>query len=298
MTNTSVVINVVKEEIEFLPQVLTSIKDFSDEVILVDMTGKSEVKSIGKKFGAKVYEHKFVNYVEPARNFGIEKATKDWILILDPDEELSKSLAKELKEIVSDERAEYVRIPRKNMVFGKWLQYSRWWPDYNIRFFKKGHVSWNEVIHAVPVTTGRGIDLEAKEEFAIVHHHYDSIEQFIERMNRYTSIQAELEFKSKEFSWINLIKQPTSEFLSRYFSGEGYKDGISGLAMSGLQAFSEFVTYLKVWQLKKFEEQEINVNEVIDQMRETEGDFRYWWADALLKNGGGLLQRVKRKLKI
>src|SRR3989344_9503105 len=148
MAKISAVINVVREEVHFLAQVLTSIADLVDEVILVDMTGGDEVAKIGAKFEAKVFKHEFVNYVEPARNFGINEAEGKWILVLDPDEELSKSLSQKLHEIVGTDGADYVRIPRKNIVFEKTLKHSRWWPDYNIRFFKKGFVSWGNEIHA------------------------------------------------------------------------------------------------------------------------------------------------------
>ena len=69
------------------------------------------------------------------------------------------------------------------------MRYSRWWPDLNIRLFKKGHVEWSEIIHSVPTTTGKGLDLEATEKNALVHYHYVSIEQYITRLNRYTTVQ-------------------------------------------------------------------------------------------------------------
>ena len=132
------------------------------------------------------------------------------------------------------------------------MRHSRWWPDYNIRLFKKGFVSWNEVIHTVPMTQGIGSDFEEKEEFAIVHHNYDSIEQYLERMNQYSSQHAILKIKEGyRFLWKDVILKPSNEFLSRYFFGEGYKDGLHGLALSLLQAFSELTVYLKIWQKDK-----------------------------------------------
>jgi glycosyltransferase involved in cell wall biosynthesis len=74
MKGISVVINVVPEEVRLLPRVLSSVKDLADEIILVDMTGGDELKKLANKHKAKVYRHEFMNYVEPARNFGITKA--------------------------------------------------------------------------------------------------------------------------------------------------------------------------------------------------------------------------------
>lgn len=298
MVKISAVINTLNEE-RNLPKAMASVEGFADEIIVVDMKSDDKTQEVAKKAGAKVYEHKRVGYVEPARNFAIGKTKGEWILILDADEELPKSLASHLKNISKNSNADYFRLPRKNIIFGKWIKHSRWWPDYNIRFFRKGHVSWSEIIHSVPETRGRGLDLEANEGYAIVHYHYKSIEQFVERLNRYTGEHAKLLIKDGyKFEWADLIRKPTNEFLSRYFQGEGYKDGLHGLALSGLQAFSELVKYLKVWEKQKFKETELSVDQVIDQMKETEDDFHYWQADTLLKEVGGIKQRIKRKFKL
>ena len=298
MTKISVVINTFNEE-KNLPKALASVKGFADEIVVVDTMSEDKTVDIAKKAGARVYEHKRTGYVEPVRNFAIGKATGKWILIIDADEELPKGLAKKLKEIVKNPDANYYRLPRKNLIFGKWVKHSRWWPDYNIRFFQKEFVSWSEVIHSVPMTQGKGLDLSAKEDLAIIHNNYVSIEQYIERMNRYTSFQAKgLAKEGYKFSWKDVIAKPISEFLSRYFVGEGYKDGFHGLALALLQGFSELVLYLKVWQSEKFMEQEINIKEVVKTMKKQERDLHYWQADTLLKNGGGILQKIKRKFKL
>lgn len=298
MTKISVIINTRNEE-KNLPRALTSVRQLADEVVVVDMESTDQTVKIAKKVGAKVYSHKPTGYVEPARNFALRQAQGDWILILDADEEIGKELKNKLKEITWRPKADFYRLSRKNIIFGKWIKHSRWWPDYNIRFFRKGAVVWSEIIHSVPETHGKGLDLEATEENAIVHYHYDSIEQFVERLNRYTTEHAKLLVKDGyKFSWQDVVKKPTAEFISRYFVGEGYKDGVHGLALAGLQAFSELALYLKVWQHEKFKEKELSLKDVVSTMKEAESDINYWQADALLKEGGGILQRIKRKFKL
>src|SRR3989344_1654842 len=99
MVRISVVINTLNEE-KNLPRALTSVKSFADEVVVVDMYSDDKTQDLARKFGAKVYEHERTNYVEPARNFAISKATGEWILILDADEELQTSLREEILEVV------------------------------------------------------------------------------------------------------------------------------------------------------------------------------------------------------
>ena len=298
MKSVSLVVTTVAGEEKYLEKCISSVKDFSDEVVVVDMSGGSEISTIAKKFKAKVYKHELINYVEPVRNFGISKAKGEWILILDPDEEVSKTLIKRLESVVKNSEADYVRVPRENIVFGKALRHSRWWPDFNIRFFKKGKVSWDEVIHSVPMTVGDGLDLEAKNDLAIIHHHYENVEQFIERMNRYTSVQAKLKSKDYKFKWQDLISKPTGEFLSRFFAGEGYRDGVHGLSLSLLQAFSEFVLYLKIWGLGGFKEENISVKEAVSELDKAKREVTYWENDTLLKESGGILPLVRRKFRI
>ena len=294
----SVVINTLNEE-KNLSRALESVREFADEVVVVDMYSDDKTAEIAEKAGAKVFKHKRVGYVEPARNFAIEKAAGDWILILDADEEIGKSLSSSLKKIVIEGKCNYVAIPRKNIVFGKWLKHSRWWPDYNVRFFKKGKVAWDEKIHSIPETKGSGIDLEAKKENAIIHHNYDSLSQFITRMDRYTSIQAkELVKGGYKLKWQDIVRKPLGEFISRYFRGFGYKDGVHGLVVSLLQSFSEGLVYMKVWEYEGFEKAQVDAKDMKRQIREGQKEMNYWISDLMVKEKGGILYRIRRKLKI
>lgn len=299
MEKISVVLSVVDQEIKYLPRALESVYNFASEIVLVDMTLGDALFEIVRKYHAKSYKHDLVPYVEVVRNFGISKVQGTWVLILDPDEEVSTELALRLKEVVIKNEADYYRLPRKNIIFTKWIKNSRWWPDYNIRFFKKGYVSWNEIIHSVPLTKGKGVDLDPKEVNAIIHHHYQNVEQYIERLNRYTSVQAaNLIKEGYKFSWRELLEKPAGEFVGRFFQGEGYKDGVHGMVLAGLQAFSEFIVYLKVWQKEGFKEIDAGISNEISLMKKVESDLHYWQADTLLKQYGGLKQRIKRKFKL
>lgn len=298
MAKISVVINTLNEESN-IPRALKSVMNWAHEVVVVDMYSDDKTRDVAEKMGAKVYLHERIGYVEPARNFAIAQTSGEWVLVLDADEQIPQTLALRLKEISRQKEYVYCAIPRKNIIFGKWIKHSGWWPDRNIRFFKKGYVEWCNEIHSIPLTKGSGIDLEDKEDYAIAHHHYDSIEQYLARMNRYTSIQAkELRKSGKKYSWKNFIKAPTSEFLRRYFSGKGYKDGVHGLALALLQSFSELVVHVKVWEQSKFPERQIDVADVAQELRNSQKEINYWVADAKIGEFGGIINRVKRKFRL
>lgn len=299
MAKISVVINTLNAE-KTLTAAISSVKDIADEIVVVDMWSTDATKKVAEALGAKVYLYKNVGYVEPARNFAISKARHEWILILDADEEIGKKLIKKIKKVTEKPTADYYRLPRKNIIFSKWIKYSQWWPDYNIRLFKKGFVSWSEEIHSIPLTAGNGKDIEAKEDLAIIHHNYSSVEQFLERMNRYTSIQAELLIKQEyKFIWKDLITRPLKEFLGRYFSNEGYKDGLHGLALCLLQAFSEVILYLKIWQQEKFQSQAVTLEETTKELKKSGKEINWWITESFIRTNNSLKSlplKIKRFL--
>ncbi len=294
----SVVINTFNEERD-IERAIRSVK-WAQEVIVCDMHSTDKTVELTKKLGAKIFYHKKEDFVEPARNFAISKAEYDWVLILDPDEAIAENLKVKLTKI-SDKmnKIDYVKVPRKNIIFGKWMQASKWWPDLNIRFFRKGKVSWTNKIHQPPKALGQGLDLEAQEDYAIIHHHYESITQFLERMIRYTKIQAEeLKKEGYLFDYKDLIKKPLSEFLSRFFANRGFEDGLHGLALSLLQSFSFLIVYLRLWEMEKFKQQSIDLKEFKEVNNQAGEELKYWFNySSLSKNPfKSFLQKVKGKI--
>lgn len=286
----SVVINTFNEA-DNITSAIKSAK-FASEIIVCDMHSDDETAKIAKSLGAKVFLHKRVGYVEPARNFAISKASNNWVLILDADEEIPDTLSKRLSELAEKNiSANYVEIPRKNIIFGRWMKASFWWPDYQIRFFKKGEVIWNDKIHSKPQTKGEGLTLSPEEGLAIVHHNYNSVSQFVERLNTYTEVEAkQLLDDGYKFSWKDLIQKPIGEFLSRFFANKGNLDGVHGLALSLLQAVSFLIVYLKIWEKNKFKEGSISLNEIDEERIKVENAFKYWMNQS--KSGGNIFRRI------
>ncbi len=273
----SAVINTFNEE-RNIERAINSL-GFVDEIVVCDMHSDDNTALIAKKRGATVIFHKNVGYVEPIRNFAISKASHEWVLVLDADEEIPGQLGNYLKEFVQKQSVStHIEIPRKNIIFGKWMKASMWWPDYHIRFFKKGSVKWLSKIHSKPKAEGQGVKVPPEDRWAITHYHYSNLTQYLERMIRYTKIQSEeLKLDGYKFNWIDLIHKPLSEFLGRFFANRGFEDGLHGLSLSVLQALSFFVVILRVWESEGFGEESIDTKRLREAKNEMGKEVDYWF---------------------
>jgi len=306
----SVVINTKNAE-STIQATLNSVK-FAQEIIIVDMKSEDKTVEIAQKFTDKIYAHKDVGYVEPARNYAIKKATGDWILIVDADEEVPQELQKVIRGIIDadkndQETADCYYIPRRNLIFDKAIEKTGWWPDYVLRLFKKDFVSWSDQIHSVPITKGEVKELPAVAEIALIHHNYQHVDQYLDRLNKYTSIQAEevisnLDADQSDIDGAFITKKFYSEFLSRFFAQRGVNDGTHGLALSLLQGLSEATVAVKAWEKAGFPESNGEQEEsTVAELSQFNKELAYWIANWHIENSSGLekfIWKIRRKFYI
>jgi glycosyltransferase involved in cell wall biosynthesis/Flp pilus assembly protein TadD len=79
---------IVRDEEELLPKCLESIKNYVDEIIVVDTGSTDRTVELAQDFGAKAYHHSWEADFSKHRNQSIGYATKGWILVIDADERL------------------------------------------------------------------------------------------------------------------------------------------------------------------------------------------------------------------
>ncbi len=298
----SVVIH-TKNAAATLKRSLSSV-EFADEIVIIDMHSTDDTLQIARRFTRNIYTVKDEGYADPARNFGLQKATGPWILVIDADEVVPPDLAKWIKTVVKAEPdTEAVKdayyLPRKNIIFDHWISHTGWWPDYQLRFFKKGHVEWLPGVHRLPQVTGSYEYVPAEEKLAVNHYNYGSIEEFISRLNRYTDIAADEKSLPAEVTATQAVKVFNQELCRRLFAEQGVNDGLHGTALSLLQANYELVVFLKQWQKLGFKAQ-LKPAAVIEGFSDFKADLAYWIADYHVQHQQGLAQiwwRLRRKFK-
>jgi glycosyltransferase involved in cell wall biosynthesis len=230
----------------YLDKCLSSVQ-WCDEIVVVDLGSTDRTLEIAESFNCRTVKRAWVPVVEMIRNEMISFCTSNWILLLDPDEVVPPMLADKLRQVAVSDKVDAVSIPRKNYIFGRWIAHSGWNKDRHIRFFRKGAVSWSTEVHHSSKSLGRMLELPDAEEYRLVHLAYDSVTQFVQKLDRYTNAEAEKPANLRSGkSADEMMYAPFAELSRRYFCLEGYKDGVRGLAASMLMAFYWATTSLKV----------------------------------------------------
>jgi glycosyltransferase involved in cell wall biosynthesis len=243
-----------------LESVKTLLSDGQSEIILVDSGSTDRTVEIAQSFGAKVFIEQWKGYAEQ-KNSAIEKATGDWILSLDADEELSRGAAQVVERISGPEAQKYAAVAavwfaRKNYFLGRWIRHGGFYPDRKLRLFQRGQAKVAvRAVHETISTSGRTViaenDFHLGEEIALIHHSYPTLSDYIEHMNRYSSLAAEMAVAEghAEFSVINIAVRPWLTFVYNYFFRLGFLDGREGLLLHLYHAVYVSWKYAKAWEL-------------------------------------------------
>jgi len=280
--NLSVVVITFNEEAN-IARTLESVKplasDGKGEIIVVDSGSTDRTVEIAKSFGAKVFVEEWKGYAAQ-KNSAIDKATGDWILSLDADEELEAQLQQALSELLeamhrlsnlnkrtdphappapdgADAGAEIgtdfdgLRIPRKNEFLGRWIRHGGYWPDPKLRLFRRGRGKFeSRAVHEDVQVEGYTRQIQSG---ALLHHCYPTLSDYIEHMNRYSSLGAEMvaEQGPVRFTLINVTLRPLLTFLYNYFFRLGFLDGREGFLLHVNHAVYVAWKYAKAWELSR-----------------------------------------------
>lgn len=240
-----------KNEEKYIAECIVSARDIVDEIIVLDDFSTDRTKEIVIGLGATYFPEKF-------RGFGLQKqyavslASHDWILSLDADERLSPELKNSIinwKKKPSDKQAFYLN--RLNYYCEKPIKHCGWFPNALIRLWNRKYGNWNEnIVH-------ESVEIKEKQLIGklkgnIIHYTMDSIQDHINRTNKYTSLQAEKHIhKSKWFLYFKLFFSPLFSFISIYFIKLGFLDGFYGFMIAKISSMGQFWVYSKALDKKK-----------------------------------------------
>jgi glycosyltransferase involved in cell wall biosynthesis len=249
----SVVINTLNEE-HNIGNVIMSVRSWVTEVIVVDMESDDATAQIARGLGAKVFSYPRVVNFDAARVAGVQHATSDWILLMDADELIPFDLSRQLLCLAAAGDADAYSIPRLNYFSGAPLRHAGWGPeqDRQLRFYRRGSVSLNDVLHAhIKANAGTRVDnLKYTPETCILHFNYKDSGQFVSKLNKYTSLTAlQLKDRCRERDK-SLLLVPIWEFLDRYLRKSGYRSGWRGFYYSFMMAAYRMTQAAKIREIR------------------------------------------------
>ena len=252
MDTISVVLAVYNEE-ENLSKCLSSVRDFANEIILVDGGSTDKTIEIAKKFNANIiYAKDNPQNFHINKNIAIDLASNDWILQLDADEVVPQALAEEIKEVSRETEKNGYWIPRKNLFLGRYLTKGGQYPDYTLRLYRRGMGRLpGKDVHEQAVVKGKIGYLKN----SLLHSRDKNFSIYLERFNRYTDLLStqlyEVKFPVNPLTFINYILiKPLFWFIKSYIRHRGYVDGFPGFVFALFSSFRFPVTYFKLWEKK------------------------------------------------
>jgi len=242
---------ITKNEERHIAKCLES-ASWADDIVVVDGFSTDRTAEIAGSMGARVVEHKFTGSFADERNAANDNAKYDWVLHIDADDVITAGFGERAREALAANKGEAVyKFRRRNFFLGHSMDHGGF-HHYIPNLVDRRHVRYEGDVHEVPVHKGAVGTIEAD----IDHYPFDSIDQFVQRQNRYAGIAAgkmlETEGVLDERSIRNgLINKTFKVFWKSYVKKQGYRHGIYGLVFGVLFAFINFLKWAKYWELVK-----------------------------------------------
>jgi glycosyltransferase involved in cell wall biosynthesis len=249
MVKISAVIITYNEE-RNIERCLKSVEGIADEIVVVDSYSTDETEQLCLAAGARFLKHTFEGHIQQ-KSWAAGQASYDFILSLDADEALSETLKKSISDVKNNWHADGYTFSRLNNYMGRWIKHCGWYPDVKLRLWdrRKGDWGGNNPHDKVIMKEGSSIK---RIKGDLLHYSYYSMKQHLDQINKFTEIAAMEGFdKGKKSSFFMAVIKGTWKFNRDYFFKLGFLDGYYGFLVCYLSAYTVFIKYIKMNELKK-----------------------------------------------
>lgn len=242
------VVIITKDEERNIAACLESVR-WADERIVVDAESRDRTVAIAKQHAAQVHVRPWPGF-GPQKNFGIEQARAEWILIVDADERITPALREEIQALLKagpqGDIAGY-EIPRRNYFYGRWIQGGGIYPDYQLRLFRRVAGRYDDTqLHENLRLRGRIGRLSQPMD----HDSMPTIRAHVRKMMRYTTLGAEEKLKTRsKVTAMEIAGHHFGTIVKTYVLRKGYRDGVHGVIVALFAGMHTFVKYVKAWEL-------------------------------------------------
>jgi len=234
-----------KNSSQTIEKVLEGIKDF-DEIIILDTGSDDNTLDIVKNYKkAKVFFEKFNGYGH-LRNLGAKYAKNDWILAIDSDEIININLKDEILKTKLNPSFLY-GFYFHNHYNQKLIKCCGWYPEKHLRLYNKNKTKFSEdLVHEKLLDKGFKVNYF---KTPIKHFPYRKIDDFLQKMSRYTTLFAIQNKDKKKSSLLKAVFHGFFAFLKSYILKKGFLAKKEGLIISVYNAHTAFYKYLKLSEI-------------------------------------------------
>jgi glycosyltransferase involved in cell wall biosynthesis len=222
-----------------------------DELIVVDAESTDRTVELTRSYTSKVFVRPWPGY-GPQKNFAMEQATTDWILIVDADERIPEDLRQEILGILRSPSPSVnaYRLPRRNYYYGHWIRYANQYPDLQLRLVRRKSGRYNDLpVHEHLEGVGPIEDMSA----ALYHHTSPTVVSHELKIERYSTLAAYERCTAgrPDAFWYHLIFNPAWTFVKLYLLRQGFRDGIPGLLVCAFSSAHVLLKYAKLWEQRQ-----------------------------------------------
>lgn len=220
---------------------------FCDEIVVLDSGSRDNTESICAEFHAEFVTERDWQGFGVQKNRALDLATGDWVLSIDADEVVPPALRAEIEATLAAPAHPVYELPRLSNFCGHWMRHGGWWPDRVARLFRRGAARFSaDAVHEKLVFDGAPGRLAAH----LLHYSYDSWEQALDKMNRYSSAGARQAFAAgRRAGAASAVLRSAWTFLRGYVLQLGLLDGGAGYRLARYNAQTTYYKYLKLRQL-------------------------------------------------
>ena len=249
LTKISALIITFNEE-HNIERCIKSLAGIADEIVVIDSYSTDKTSEICTNYDVKFIQNKFEGHIEQ-KNFAISKASYDFVLSLDADEEVSAELKESILDIKSNTSQRAYSFNRLTSYCGKWIKHCGWYPDVKIRLWDKSCGQWGGINPHDTVILNTGITAQHING-DLKHYSYHTIEEHIKQINFFSTIAAEEAFKEgKSANLLTTLFKTKFKFLRDYFFKLGFLDGYYGFVICFTSSFATYLKYTKLRELVK-----------------------------------------------
>ncbi len=243
----SVAIITLNEE-RNLAECLASVA-FADEIVVVDGGSGDCTREIAREAGARVIESTDWQGFGVQKNRAIDACSGDWVLSIDADERVPRTLRDEIQTALRDSTFDVYEMPRSSYYCGRFMRHSGWWPDHVRRLFRRGTARFS------PAPVHESLETDKKVgrlHHPIEHWSYRTMEQVLDKVNHYSSLSAPVVLARGDRPTVfTAIFHGIGAFFRTYVLRRGFLDGAHGFMLAVSNAEGSYYRYIKAMLLDR-----------------------------------------------